>query len=91
MGFFDFFNKKQQSSGSVAKERLGLVLYQDRINISSQMLDMMKNDILKVIANYMEFDESEVEIEITKPKPGEGSAPVLYANIPIKNPRKSSR
>ena len=53
MDFFSFFKKKQQpASGSVAKDRLKLVLVHDRVNCSSQVLEMLKTDIIKVISNY---------------------------------------
>jgi cell division topological specificity factor len=53
---------------------------------------MLKTDILKVISNYMEIDEEELDIQIseTNESSGEAGLPVLYANIPIKNMRKVS-
>ena len=45
MDFFSFFRKKQTPpSGSVAKDRLKLVLVHDRVNCSSQVLEMLKTD-----------------------------------------------
>jgi len=88
MDIFGFFNRKS-SSKDVAKSRLKFVLIQDRINCSEQVLEMLKTDILKVIANYMEFDDDELDIQIEQPKSGkDGDAPVLYANIPIKSLRR---
>ena len=88
MSLFGFFNKRPPSK-NMAKNRLEMVLIQDRLNCSTQVLEMLKNDILKVIANYMEYDEQELQIQITQPNPAEeGGSPVLYANIPIKNLRK---
>ena len=91
MDLFSFFSRKP-SSKDVAKSRLKFVLVQDRINCSTQVLEMLKNDILKVISNYMEIDEEELDIQITETKErnGEPSSPVLYANIPIKNIKKVS-
>ena len=78
MDFFSFFKKKSAPpSGSVAKDRLKLVLVHDRVNCSSQVLEMLKTDIIKVISNYMEIDDDK-----------NGTVPVLYANIPIKSMRK---
>ena len=89
MELLNFFNKKQQSK-NVAKDRLKLVLVHDRANCSTQILEMLKTDIIRVISNYMEIDEEELEIEIsnTKSEDNGGTVPVLYANIPIKNMRK---
>ena len=94
LDFFSFFKKKNDpaASGSVAKDRLKLVLVHDRVNCSSQVLEMLKTDIIKVISNYMEIDEEELDIQITQ-TPSEdnnGTVPVLYANIPIKNMKKSN-
>ena len=47
MGIMDLFKKK--SSGNVAKDRLKLVLVSDRANCSSEMMEMMKRDIIEVI------------------------------------------
>lgn len=92
-GFFSFFKGNEgTASKNVAKDRLKLVLVHDRVNCSSQVLEMLKTDIIKVISNYMEIDEDELDIQITQTQSEEnnGTVPVLYANIPIKSMRKSS-
>ncbi len=82
---------KKPSPASVAKDRLKLVLIDDRAQTSTHVLEMIKADILKVITNYIEIDEDELDINIssTKSENGVGDLPVLYANIPIKNMRKT--
>lgn len=82
---------KKPSSKDVAKDRLKLVLIDDRASTSTHVLEMIKQDILKVINNYMEIDEDELDINIstTKSENGMTDLPVLYANIPIKNMRKT--
>ena len=90
MDFFSFFKKKSAPpSGSVAKDRLKLVLVHDRVNCSSQVLETLKTDIIKVISNYMEIDDEELDIQITQTETeaGGGNGPALYANIPIKEVR----
>ena len=54
MGFSDFFRKK--SSGSIAKDRLKLVLVSDRANCSPELMEQIKNDIINVISKYVEID-----------------------------------
>ncbi len=91
MDFFSFFKKSDKnSSKNVAKDRLKLVLVHDRVNCSSQVLEMLKTDIIKVISNYMEIDNDELDIQITQTQSenNNGTVPVLYANIPIKSMRK---
>lgn len=49
------------------------------------MMDMIKNDIARVISKYMKIDTDSMEIQITKTN-GKGRGvknPSLYANIPI--------
>lgn len=89
---FSFFTKKE-SSKNVAKERLKLVLIHDRANVSPQFLEMIKGEIIKVIQNYMEIDESELDIQLTKTKSDEGNrvVPALVANIPIRNVKNSGK
>ena len=46
-----------QSQKKTAKERLHLVLMQDRANVSADFLDMMKQEIIEVIKKYIDIDE----------------------------------
>ena len=46
-----------ESSKDTAKERLHLVLMQDRANVSADFLDLMKQEIIDVIKKYVEVDE----------------------------------
>ena len=85
-----FFTNKKTTSKDVAKDRLKLVLIHDRVNCSAQVLEMLKNDILKVISNYMEIDNDNLEFQITSTGANSEMVPVLYANIPIKNIRKNT-
>ena len=84
---------RSKSSKDVAKERLKLVLIHDRANVSPQFLEMLKSEIIKVITNYMDVDESALEIQLTKTRSDDGQSvvPALYANIPIRNIRKSGK
>lgn len=93
MDFFSFFKKKDNNSKDLAKDRLKLVLVHDRVNCSSQVLEMLKTDIIKVISNYMEIDDDELDIQITQTQSDDqtGTVPVLYANIPIKSMRKANQ
>lgn len=81
--FENFFKKK--SSGTVAKDRLKLVLVSDRANCSPELMEQMKTDIIKVISRYVEIDTKGLDIKITQTESaeGNGSVPALIANIPI--------
>ena len=86
MGFMDKFFSKKRTSGDTAKDRLKLLLVSDRSNCSPEIMEMIKNDILEVISKYMEIDKEGLDIQITQTEnEGQGSAPALMANIPIKD------
>ena len=81
--------KENASSKNVAKERLRFVLVHDRASISPNMLNQMREDIIKVISRYMDVDTEALDIQITQTETeaGGGNGPALYANIPIKEVR----
>jgi cell division topological specificity factor len=68
--------QKQPSSRAVAKERLKLVLVHDRVKMSPQMLQTLKDELIAVISKHLDIDQSGVRISI-----GEGNR--LVADIPI--------
>lgn len=79
--------KKETGSREAAKERLHLVLMQDRANVSADFLELMKQEIIDVIKKYIEVDEKEIDVRLTNKENEDGTngAPALYANIPILN------
>lgn len=88
VSFFKKFGKKEQkevNSKDTAKERLHLVLMQDRANVSADFLDMMRQEIIEVIKKYIDVDESDIDVRLTNKTNEDGTtgAPALYANIPI--------
>ena len=80
-------SKKEQvdKSKNAAKERLHLVLMQDRAHVSADFLDMMKQEIVDVIKKYIDVDENEMDVKLENKvnEDGTSGAPALYANIPI--------
>lgn len=86
MDIFKFFSRKKEKSKNVAKERLKLVLVHDRSQFSPKVLDMIKEDVIKVISKYADIDEDEIDITLTRMKKEKDSKAMsaLVANIPIK-------
>ena len=76
---------RRKSSCQIAKDRLKILLISDRVNCSPEMMEVIKNDIAKVISKYMKIDTNSMEIEInnTTSKGKLVKHPTLYANIPI--------
>ena len=99
MNFFKKVGKKeenkqsQENSKNAAKERLHLVLMQDRANVSADFLELMKQEIIDVIKKYIEVDEQEIDVRLTNKENEDGTngAPALYANIPILNIKNDAR
>lgn len=85
MGLLDLFKKK--TSSDVAKDRLKLLLVSDRANCTPELMELIKNDIIKVISKYMEIDAEGLDIQITQTESegNNGTVPALYANIPIRD------
>lgn len=92
LDLFKIFSNESKTSKNVAKERLKLVLVHDRVDCSPQLLDMIKSDILNVIANYAEIEQDGLEIKMAKSRNEEDDGPIsaLVANIPLKNIRERS-
>ena len=96
MNFLKKMTKKEEQtlkSKDAAKERLHLVLMQDRANVSADFLDLMKQEIIEVIKKYIDIDESTMDVRLTNKENGDGTngAPALYANIPILNIKDETR
>ena len=91
MNLFKKLNKKEKkatvNSKEAAKERLHLVLMQDRANVSADFLELMKQEIIDVIKKYIDVDEGAIDVRLTNKENEDGTngAPALYANIPIIN------
>ena len=79
--------QKELGSKDAAKERLHLVLMQDRANVSADFLELMKQEIIDVIKKYIVVDEDSIDVRLTNQENEDGTngAPALYANIPIVN------
>ena len=79
----DIINKllrRQPASASTARERLQLVLAHDRSDLSTELLDQMRREILEVVAKYVEIDVDEGAVSLET----EDRMTALVANLPIK-------
>ena len=79
----DIINKllrRQPASASTARERLQLVLAHDRSDLSTEILDQMRREILEVVAKYVEIDVNEGAVSLET----EDRMTALVANLPIK-------
>jgi cell division topological specificity factor len=80
MGFLNrLFGQKQPTSREIAKERLQLVLVQDRFKISPDTLDKLKDELIKVISRYVQIEADGVEVNFTQTR----YQSRLVADIPV--------
>jgi len=70
---------KKEPSGKVARNRLKVVLVHDRINISPEIMENMRNDIVKVISKYVDIDMNAMEMSLAN----DDDSVALVANIPV--------
>ena len=78
------FGKETSRSKDIAKERLRLVLVHDRASVSPQFLEMLKNELIRVISQYMEIDDSTMDVNLTS----EDGSVALIANIPVRRMKR---
>lgn len=71
--------RNKPSSREIAKDRLQLVLVQDRVNISPEKMSALKDELIKIISKYVEIDQDGIDITLTKA----GRRSRLTADIPV--------
>lgn len=86
MDFSKLFGNKQTPK-DMAKERLKLILIHDRADLSPELLETIKADIMNVISKYVEIDCEDLDIRMIKTDAQDGNSPALVASIPIKSTR----
>lgn len=85
MNFLDRIFGRSSNSAGAAKERLQFVLAHDRSDISPETLDILKDEIVKVISKHVEIDLDQVEVTVSR----SGTLHRLVANIPVLSTRPS--
>jgi len=74
----------RSSSANTAKERLQLVLIHDRANLPAGQMEMMKDELIRVISKYVDIDKTNAEIAVEN----EGREQRLIMNIPLNSERQ---
>ena len=71
-----FFRDKKRSAG-YARDRMKLLLLSERIDCSSQMMQMLKSDLIHTVKKYLTIEEEQVKLKITQ------EPAVLYVYVPV--------
>lgn len=73
--------KKEEPSSNVAKTRLQMVLTHDREAISPGLMELIKDDIIEVIARHLAIDPENVVVNLTK----SANESRLVAEVPLRS------
>ncbi len=80
MSKLGFKTEVAEPSKNIAKERLQFILIQDRIKLSPGEMDLLKKELLDVLAKYINVDEKNIRMDIDR----HDGMMALVANFPIK-------
>ena len=75
---------KKEKSGKIAGDRLRLLVH-DRANMSPEIMEKLRDDIIQVISKYMDINKKDMELSFEN----EDNAVALVANIPVRRMRHS--
>ena len=78
--FGKWFRGSETRSKDDAKHRLKVLLVHDQVDLTPAQLDKMKDEIMEVIARYVEVDQSEAEFRITR----EDDGIALVSSVPVR-------
>ncbi|MCP4296485.1 MAG: cell division topological specificity factor MinE [Proteobacteria bacterium] len=80
MRFLDFFRNNRKTSASTAKDRLQIIVAQERLTRNGpDYLPMMKEELLLVVRKYIRVEDGAVNIRLDK----EEDCEVLELNITL--------
>lgn len=80
MAWFDIFSRKKETTASVAKDRLQIIISRERHTLGgggADYLPQLQRDLLEVIRRYEHVDLDQVTVQVDKRNEGE----VLALNI----------
>jgi cell division topological specificity factor len=79
VGFFRHTEGQQPNAKDVARNRLRVVLMQDRTNLNPELLERMRVDLVKLLSKYLEMDKEALELNLEQ----DGDQMALMLSIPV--------
>ena len=80
MSFFDYFRSKKNSTASVAKERLQIIVAHERGQREQpDYLPQLQQELLQVIRKYVQISDDQVQVEVDR----NDSCSVLELNVTL--------
>ena len=80
MGIFDFLRTRQKSTASIARERLRIIVAQERsARGAPDYLPLLRRELLEVIRKYVNVDQEAVDIHVEK----DGDHDVLELSVAL--------
>lgn len=80
IGFFRRTEEQvEESSKDVARNRLRVVLMQDRTNLTPELLERMRKELIELLSKYVEMDKEALELNLEQ----EGDQMALMLSIPV--------
>jgi cell division topological specificity factor len=64
--FSTLFGRRGPSSREIAKNRLQLVLVHDRVDLSPQKMQMLRDELINAISKYVEIDVEGMQVNVTQ-------------------------
>ena len=74
---------RQAASAEVAKQRLKLVLVHDRLDMTPQLMETLKGDLIAVMSRHFDVDQTGISVEVVRSDRHDQ----LSISIPIKRRR----
>ena len=78
---------KRKTSGTLARERLRMLLMTDRISLSADLTERIEKDIYHSLSRYLEIEESGGVVQFEKSRSSLHGRDITYicARIPVRN------
>ena len=78
--------EKEDNAKDIAKNRLRVVLMQDRTNLTPELLQRMRKELIELLSKYVEMDKEALELNFDQ----EGDQMALMLSIPVIRAKEES-